>query len=132
MHGAVNDPLRLVRTVVVGQNRQLVERVLNVLSYFIRCGNSSYFDIVQDESSSAAINASLDGLHSQSNQINLNLNLTASGHSKKNAANSNNTSSSSSSSSSHVNGQIKPKELNIHNLNHQHPNWVFRFYFQLF
>ena len=48
LHGAVNQPLKLVRTVVVGQNREMVERVLFLLSYFIRCGNSSYFDIMQD------------------------------------------------------------------------------------
>lgn len=49
LHGSVNHPLRLVRTVVVGQNSDLVERILFVLSYFIRCGDSSYFDVVQDE-----------------------------------------------------------------------------------
>jgi hypothetical protein len=48
LHGAVNTPLKLVRTVVVGKNRALVERILFLLSYFIRCGNSSYFDIVQE------------------------------------------------------------------------------------
>lgn len=48
LHGAVNQPLKLVRTVVVGQNRSLVERVLFVLSYFIRCGNSSHYDVAQD------------------------------------------------------------------------------------
>lgn len=48
LHGAVNQPLRLVRTVVVGQNRQMVEKILFLLSYFIRCGNSSYFDLVQE------------------------------------------------------------------------------------
>jgi hypothetical protein len=48
LHGAVNQPLRLVRTVVVGRDRELVERVLFFLSYFIRCGNSSYFDIAQE------------------------------------------------------------------------------------
>ncbi len=31
-------PGRLVRTVVVGQNKGVCERLLNVLSYFIRCG----------------------------------------------------------------------------------------------
>lgn len=49
LHGAVNQPLRLVRTVIVGQNRELVERILFLLSYFIRCGNSSYYDISQEK-----------------------------------------------------------------------------------
>lgn len=48
LHGAVNQPLKLVRTVVVGSDRALVEQVLFLLSYFIRCGNSSYYDIVQE------------------------------------------------------------------------------------
>ena len=48
LHGSVNQPLKLVRTVVVGQNRELVESILFFLSYFIRCGNSSYFDIIQE------------------------------------------------------------------------------------
>lgn len=45
LHGAVNQPLRLVRCVVLGKNRELVEKILFICSYFIRCGNSSYFDI---------------------------------------------------------------------------------------
>lgn len=45
LHGAVNNPLKLVRTVVVGKNKETVEKLLNLLSYFIRCGNSSYYDI---------------------------------------------------------------------------------------
>ena len=38
LHGAVNHPLKLVRTVVVGKNKEIVERLLFLLSYFIRCG----------------------------------------------------------------------------------------------
>jgi len=45
LHGAVNNPLKLVRTVIVGKNKELIERLLFLLSYFIRCSNSSYFDI---------------------------------------------------------------------------------------
>ena len=48
LHGAVSQPLKLVRTVVVGKNKELAERILFLLSYFIRCGNSSYFDISSD------------------------------------------------------------------------------------
>jgi len=49
LHGAVNHPLRLVRCVVVGQNQAAVEKVLHLLSYFIRCGNSMYYDIAATE-----------------------------------------------------------------------------------
>ena len=49
LHGAVNNPLKLVRTVVVGNNRETVEKLLNLLSYFIRCGNSSYYDISAED-----------------------------------------------------------------------------------
>lgn len=49
LHGAVNQPSRLVRVVVVGQNIDIVERLLFVLSYFIRCSSSSFYDVVQDE-----------------------------------------------------------------------------------
>ena len=49
LHGAVNHPYKLVRTVVVGQNQPFVNNILFVLSYFIRCGNSSYFDIVEEK-----------------------------------------------------------------------------------
>ncbi|RMZ99788.1 folliculin-interacting 1 isoform X2, partial [Brachionus plicatilis] len=45
LHGAVNQPLKLVRCVVLGKNRPLVERILFVCSYFMRCGSSSYFDV---------------------------------------------------------------------------------------
>jgi hypothetical protein len=48
LHGACNQPLKLVRTVVIGRDREMCERVLFFLSYFIRCGNSSYFDIIQE------------------------------------------------------------------------------------
>jgi hypothetical protein len=31
--------------VVVGRNQAAVEKVLHLLSYFFRCGNSAYYDI---------------------------------------------------------------------------------------
>lgn len=68
LHGAVNYPLKLVRTVIVGQNRELVERLLFLLSYFIRCGNSSYFDIVQE-------NFDFDKLAANNNVNNVNTSL---------------------------------------------------------
>jgi hypothetical protein len=43
LHGAVNHPLKLVRTVVLGKNRELVEQLLFIISYFIRCGK--YIDV---------------------------------------------------------------------------------------
>lgn len=39
LYGAVGSPLRLARTVVVGRRRELVQRVLHVLTYFIRCSD---------------------------------------------------------------------------------------------
>ncbi|KAL9961097.1 hypothetical protein ACROYT_G029979 [Oculina patagonica] len=37
LYGAIGFPLRVARTVIVGKNSKLVEQVLNILSYFIRC-----------------------------------------------------------------------------------------------
>jgi len=37
LYGAIGFPRRLSRTVVVGKDEQLVRKLLNVLSYFIRC-----------------------------------------------------------------------------------------------
>lgn len=39
LYGALGSPVRVCRTVVVGRRRELVQRVLNVLSYFIRCSD---------------------------------------------------------------------------------------------
>nr|XP_023655004.1 folliculin-interacting protein 2 isoform X2 [Paramormyrops kingsleyae] len=39
LYGAVGSPVRLARTVVVGRRRELVQRVLQVLTYFIRCSD---------------------------------------------------------------------------------------------
>ena len=50
LHGAINsDSNKLVRTVIVGKEKELVERCIMFLSYFIRCGNSVYFDVIQDK-----------------------------------------------------------------------------------
>ena len=38
-----------MRTVIVGSDKELIERLLGFLSYFIRCGNSSYFDVIQEK-----------------------------------------------------------------------------------
>ncbi|XP_042567173.1 folliculin-interacting protein 1-like isoform X2 [Cyprinus carpio] len=37
LYGAIGSPVRLSRTVVVGQRQELVQRLLYVLTYFIRC-----------------------------------------------------------------------------------------------
>ncbi|KAL4640386.1 folliculin-interacting protein 2 isoform X3 [Arapaima gigas] len=39
LYGALGSPVRLARTVVVGRRRELVQRVLYVLTYFIRCSD---------------------------------------------------------------------------------------------
>ena len=99
LHGAINEPLRLVRTVIVGQNKELIEHILYLLSYFIRCGNSSYYDIMMHEQDSNMDNLDLL-LSNKKSLVNLNIN--------------NNTTTSSSSSSS----STKSTKL-ILNLNQQ-------------
>ncbi|XP_028658484.2 folliculin-interacting protein 2-like isoform X1 [Erpetoichthys calabaricus] len=37
LYGAIGSPVRLTRTVVLGKRRELVQRVLYILTYFIRC-----------------------------------------------------------------------------------------------
>ncbi|KAJ8399274.1 hypothetical protein AAFF_G00413120 [Aldrovandia affinis] len=39
LYGTLGSPVRLARTVVVGKRRELVQRVLYVLTYFIRCSD---------------------------------------------------------------------------------------------
>ncbi|XP_069782332.1 folliculin-interacting protein 2-like isoform X2 [Narcine bancroftii] len=39
LYGAIGSPVRLARTVVVGKRKELVQRLLYVLSYFIRCSD---------------------------------------------------------------------------------------------
>ncbi|XP_048855697.1 folliculin-interacting protein 2 isoform X3 [Brienomyrus brachyistius] len=39
LYGALGSPVKLARTVVVGRQRELVQRVLHVLTYFIRCSD---------------------------------------------------------------------------------------------
>ncbi|XP_031415985.1 folliculin-interacting protein 2 isoform X2 [Clupea harengus] len=51
LYGALGFPVRVCRTVVVGRRRELVQRVLYVLSYFIRCSDlqesdSKTYDII--------------------------------------------------------------------------------------
>ncbi|XP_023561527.1 folliculin-interacting protein 2 isoform X2 [Octodon degus] len=37
LYGAIGSPVRLTRTVVVGKHKDLVQRILYVLTYFLRC-----------------------------------------------------------------------------------------------
>ncbi|XP_021013497.2 folliculin-interacting protein 2 isoform X4 [Mus caroli] len=37
LYGAIGSPVRLTRTVVIGKQRDLVQRILYVLTYFLRC-----------------------------------------------------------------------------------------------
>ncbi|XP_053920963.1 folliculin-interacting protein 2 isoform X2 [Cuculus canorus] len=37
LYGAIGSPVRLTRTVIVGKHKELVQRLLYVLTYFIRC-----------------------------------------------------------------------------------------------
>ncbi|XP_078262752.1 folliculin-interacting protein 2-like isoform X2 [Rhinoraja longicauda] len=39
LYGAIGSPVRFTRTVVVGKRKELVQRLLYVLSYFIRCSD---------------------------------------------------------------------------------------------
>ena len=59
LHGAVNHPMRLVRTVLVGENRELVERLLLLASYFIRCSNASFYDVSHEQLTTSDIEAML-------------------------------------------------------------------------
>ena len=47
LYGAIGFPLRVARTVVVGKDSKLVEQVINILSYFIRC--TEVFEHVQKQ-----------------------------------------------------------------------------------
>ena len=45
LYGAIGYPLRVAKTIVVGKDSKLVEQVLNIISYFIRC--TEVFEHVQ-------------------------------------------------------------------------------------
>uniref|UniRef100_A0A8C8I746 UDENN FNIP1/2-type domain-containing protein n=2 Tax=Oncorhynchus tshawytscha TaxID=74940 RepID=A0A8C8I746_ONCTS len=52
LYGAIGSPVRLSRTVVVGRRRELVQRLLYVLTYFIRCSElleTHMLDSTEDE-----------------------------------------------------------------------------------
>ncbi|XP_074647410.1 folliculin-interacting protein 1-like isoform X2 [Tubulanus polymorphus] len=47
LYGAIGYPLKLARTVVVGKKQELVNKVLRILSYFIRC--SEVFECTKND-----------------------------------------------------------------------------------
>lgn len=49
LHGAVGTPLRIAKTVVYGNESSLkiVERILNILTYFIRCGEIKRLEVLK-------------------------------------------------------------------------------------
>ncbi|KAL2076541.1 hypothetical protein ACEWY4_027863 [Coilia grayii] len=52
LYGAIGSPVRLARTVVVGRRQELVQRLLYVLTYFIRCSElleTHMLDSAEDE-----------------------------------------------------------------------------------
>ncbi|KAK2828092.1 hypothetical protein Q5P01_019126 [Channa striata] len=52
LYGAIGSPVRLSRTVVVGRKQELVQRLLYVLTYFIRCSElleTHMLDSAEDE-----------------------------------------------------------------------------------
>ncbi|XP_053335940.1 folliculin-interacting protein 2 isoform X2 [Clarias gariepinus] len=54
LYGALGSPVRVCRTVVVGRRRELVQRVLYVLSYFIRCSDLQENALPQAQTDSSA------------------------------------------------------------------------------
>ncbi|KAJ7997170.1 hypothetical protein DPEC_G00226180 [Dallia pectoralis] len=52
LYGAIGSPVRLSRTVVVGRRQEFVQRLLNLLTYFIRCSElleTHLLDSAEDE-----------------------------------------------------------------------------------
>ncbi|KAG8592520.1 hypothetical protein GDO81_000533 [Engystomops pustulosus] len=48
LYGAIGSPVRMTRTVVVGKRKDLVQRLLYVLTYFIRCSELQENHLVHD------------------------------------------------------------------------------------
>jgi hypothetical protein len=100
LHGAVNSPMKLVRTVIIGKDKDIVEKLLFVLSYFIRCSNSTFYDIEQEKFN----------FKNYFNQMNDD----ASSLSSLSSSSSSSSSHSSSSSSNDI--KIPHREINIYEL----------------
>ncbi|XP_027491585.1 folliculin-interacting protein 2 isoform X2 [Corapipo altera] len=50
LYGAIGSPVRLTRTVIVGKRKELVQRLLYVLTYFIRCSELQENQLTWSES----------------------------------------------------------------------------------
>ena len=69
----------LTRAVIIGSNKDLIIRLLFVLSYFIRCSASCYFDVKQEEfdfellktTTDSSFNSQLSNEHDESREINI-------------------------------------------------------------
>ncbi|MEE6461140.1 hypothetical protein FKM82_001201 [Ascaphus truei] len=48
LYGAIGSPVRMTRTVVVGKRKDLVQRILYVLTYFIRCSELQENQLLRD------------------------------------------------------------------------------------
>ncbi|KAM9330435.1 folliculin-interacting protein 2 [Gastrophryne carolinensis] len=48
LYGAIGSPVRMTRTVVVGKRKDLVQRILYILTYFIRCSELQENHLVRD------------------------------------------------------------------------------------
>ncbi|XP_073461964.1 folliculin-interacting protein 2-like isoform X2 [Aquarana catesbeiana] len=48
LYGAIGSPVRMTRTVVVGKRKDLVQRILYILTYFIRCSELQENRLVRD------------------------------------------------------------------------------------
>ncbi|XP_068134958.1 folliculin-interacting protein 2 isoform X2 [Hyperolius riggenbachi] len=48
LYGALGSPVRMTRTVVVGKRKDLVQRILYILTYFIRCSELQENHLVRD------------------------------------------------------------------------------------
>ncbi|XP_040188327.1 folliculin-interacting protein 2 isoform X2 [Rana temporaria] len=48
LYGAIGSPVRMTRTVVVGKRKELVQRILYILTYFIRCSELQENHLVRD------------------------------------------------------------------------------------
>ncbi|XP_018424899.1 PREDICTED: folliculin-interacting protein 2 [Nanorana parkeri] len=48
LYGAIGSPVRMTRTVVVGKRKDLVQRILYILTYFIRCSELQENHLMRD------------------------------------------------------------------------------------
>ncbi|NXP19497.1 FNIP2 protein, partial [Scytalopus superciliaris] len=49
LYGAIGSPVRLTRTIIVGKRKELVQRLLYVLTYFIRCSELQENQLIWSE-----------------------------------------------------------------------------------